>query len=279
VLTQLGTFLNRPDVRQRPVRLLARRIHLGLLDRFRPHLLRQDRVFQVSDGYRVQLPLDDDVARELYVHGAFEFGVGRQILKAAESTGTIIDVGAQFGTFTLLAARRLAGRGRVLAVEPNPVNRSRLDHHIELNRLQAEVLVVSDAVLDCEMETTIGSPSPENSGMSQLGVPGTVVKCRRLDDVVADLNLQQVSLIKIDVEGVEVEVLRGAADLIRRDQPSIIAELNDRRVVTVLEDEFHYTVKRINEDGTLSNLPSDVHCASEGTTVNILGVPSTNAIT
>jgi len=143
----------------------------------------------------------------------------------------IIDVGANFGMHSLYAAKRVAPSGVVYAFEPLPTNLSLLRHHVSLNDLKGNVEVIASAVSDSpEAELVFYSGldeadltatlAPHAQGCNQQRVPNT-----RLDDFALRLK-KPVRLVKIDVEGAEVAVLKGARKLLLKDRPLLIIEVH-----------------------------------------------------
>ena len=158
-----------------------------------------------------------------------EYRVLQQILSAG---GLFVDVGANFGTFSLLASRFVGSAGRVIAIEPQ----------VRLALLIEESLVLS-GVTNCEVtRAACGSAPGERSLLvpsmdsgragffeafsARPGHRRERVKVSTLDVLLADQNPQGKTLIKIDVEGSEMDVLDGAMETIDRLQPAIMIELN-----------------------------------------------------
>jgi len=147
--------------------------------------------------------------------------------------GTVIDVGAYAGVYTALAVA--AGAERVVAYEPNPVMFARLNATIEANQIEPQVVLRQIALSDvtgnfslmvlqgregtsgAHLETAISDPS-------YSWVRGGTVVSRKFVDEAAELGVKEISAIKIDVEGLETHVLRGAASLLARDRPPILLE-------------------------------------------------------
>ena len=206
---RLIDFLARPDVREAPVRLLTRRVAVALADRFAPGLLRRDATFQLSNGLRMTASLSDTVGRDLFVHGTFEWATVRNWEDMLQAGDTAVDVGAHVGTFTLSAARRVGPTGRVVAFEPNAKTRELLERNVRQNGFDDRVTVMPYALLDRDDRLPLGTPTESNSGMSRLGHGDTFVTCRRLDDVLAELDVARVRAIKMDVEGFEAQVIAG----------------------------------------------------------------------
>jgi FkbM family methyltransferase len=139
---------------------------------------------------------------------------------------TVVDVGANYGHFSLSAAANVGETGKVFAFEPNPVVFARLRTHIALNKLDS-VHVQNVGLADVERELELNVPQI-NSGEASFAETGyedaEVVTCPVLigDNVIGDT---ETTLIKIDVEGFEMRVLKGLEKTIARDKPWIITEV------------------------------------------------------
>jgi FkbM family methyltransferase len=194
------------------------------------------------------MPLSDTVGRELYVHGAFEWDCVGKVLEHLPPDGTFVDVGAHVGSFSLYAARAVGVGGRVFSIEPDVCNRARLVDHLAMNNLERIAQVVPFAVSDTECFLPLGSPSIENSGMSRLGVGDLLVECKTLDGLIDELDIHRFDVLKIDVEGYEAQVLRGGRRSIETFHPTIVSEVNDEEVLTVLVHELGYDVYLVSDD-------------------------------
>jgi FkbM family methyltransferase len=129
---------------------------------------------------------------------------------------TFVDVGANKGDFTLIAAKAVGELGRVLAFEPEPENCHWIRESIELNQYR-NVELLRLALADAEGVATlylgkksgwhslIASPKQQRAGGGAIRV-----RTQRLDEVLVERNCDRVDLVKIDVEGAELDVLRGA---------------------------------------------------------------------
>ena len=169
----------------------------------------------------------------VYFFGSYEPEI-RKVIKCVLHPGSVaIDVGANVGWHTLLMAARVREEGRVLAFEPNPTVRQRLCEAIELNRL-AQVSVHDCALSDTSGRVRFNAPmaSDPRAGTGCIaGRPGSSetdcmveVRCETLDNVLQSTELARVDFIKIDVEGWEWNVLRGASATLQRYRPHIVFE-------------------------------------------------------
>jgi FkbM family methyltransferase len=136
--------------------------------------------------------------------------------------GTMVDIGAWYGPW----ARRLVRRaGRVVVIEPTPL------HEVLRRTLPPAVDVIGAAASDHGGEAEIWLPSPDGAtrGVSSLHRRDIHRASATVPLVTVDgLGLRDVTFMKIDVDGHEVPVLRGAAETIRRDQPRLLIEVEQR---------------------------------------------------
>ena len=141
---------------------------------------------------------------------------------------TVVDVGANEGLFSLYFAKHAR---RVYALEPNPLCLARLRRLLP-RRVELLPVAASDRAGTAELRfdprnTGIGTIEGANSLQLNPGIGSidtTPVALARLDELVSE----PVSFIKIDVEGHEEAVLRGATGLIERDRPSFLIEVEER---------------------------------------------------
>jgi FkbM family methyltransferase len=131
---------------------------------------------------------------------------------------TVLDVGAHVGYYTVLASVLAGPRGRVLAFEPNPRNHGFLARHVAINRC-ANVELVQAAVSD-----TAGTARFDfgtGSGTGHLAPGGALeVRTVRLDEVCRERGITPAA-VKIDVEGAELQVLRGAEQTLGAARPVV----------------------------------------------------------
>lgn len=137
--------------------------------------------------------------------------------------GTAIDCGANIGNHTLFFAGVMGLR--TLAVEPVPRNHQILRQAIDLNALSDVAEIVPKALAETPGKVNMVLDNPGNFGMFKVGDgQGQIVEATTLDLLAADLG-DPVKLVKIDVEGFQDNVIRGATEMLGRDKPLIAAEL------------------------------------------------------
>jgi FkbM family methyltransferase len=161
------------------------------------------------DQASLDLDLEDVTEREIY-RGLKEAAERYFIWTCTEPGGVVVDVGANIGLMTVIAANRVGPRGRVYSVEPNPAIRERLAAN---TRQLPNVEILPFAVGSDVGEASLSVPSG-HSGLASLAhasVGGTevVVPVRRLDDVLPVR--VRIGMMKIDVEGFEGPAIMGAS--------------------------------------------------------------------
>lgn len=213
---------------------------------------RKKSLLRVRRGPGIGLMFEINPRWEIHVwEGDYELAV-QQILVDRLMLGTVFyDVGAGFGFYSSLAARLGA---RVFAFEPDEENAKSLRRHAELNALTPRIEIVRVAVLATSGVTHF-EPAPQERGhgngqVSEGRGQSIIVHCTSLDDFVSLNPLP--NLIKIDVEGSESDVLRGAEELLDRCRPSVICEVHDAANALFVSDWFEgkrYSVEYIGNRG------------------------------
>lgn len=184
-------------------------------------------------GARLFVDLSDHVIGLSIVRDQYEaeeIAFARRMLRPGD---TAIDVGAHIGFFTMHMASAVGPSGRVYAFEPLPANAALLERSIAENRFEDRVSVGRAAVGAASGEATLTyAEETLNSGGAYLLKDGSeplAGNVRRAVPLVAldGMPLRRpVRLIKMDVEGAEPQVIRGAARLLREDRPTILSELH-----------------------------------------------------
>lgn len=150
----------------------------------------------------------------------------RALLKPGDN---ILDIGANMGCMAVVAASRVAPRGRVLAFEASPQILPNLKRNIALNRC-ANVDIHPFAVSDKSGTVTFNIAAESRSALSSMRSLGDNGEAVEVPSIAIDSLLPQlprIKLIKIDIEGAEQLALQGMTGLLKRDRPYLIVELTD----------------------------------------------------
>jgi FkbM family methyltransferase len=145
--------------------------------------------------------------------------------------GVAVDVGANWGIHSLYLSRLAGGDGLVIAIEPFPPAFSDLQWHLAANGCR-NVRALPVALSDRDGTSTFLPGESSCTGrlgdsLSAVAVEaGTVVSTRTLDDVIEEVGVARLDLVKIDVEGAEGRVLRGAERAVTRFRPALVIDLH-----------------------------------------------------
>jgi FkbM family methyltransferase len=176
--------------------------------------------------------LRDPIGFHLAISGSYERTAVDFVLKQLAPGMTFVDVGANIGVFTISAARRVDPLGTVVAIEASPSIFSYLVRNVRLNDL-GNVRLIRCAALDRNEPNVPFYEAPvSHFGMGalapQFGSRPIAVPARTLDDILADEGIRRVGVLKVDVEGYEAAVFRGAEHLLTgTSAPIVVFEFCD----------------------------------------------------
>ena len=248
-----------------PNRLFARAADMGLV---RPIW------FEFQSGLWMQLDIRDLVQETLLLECVWEPKTTRYLCDTLGLGQVFLDVGANAGYFSLLASRCVGESGKVLAIEPNPAMAEQLRHNARRSartNITIEEVACSDSTKICNLY--VGNAyNTGNSSLSDDNLAWTrsvKVNCTTVDLLMEKYGVERVHLVKIDVEGAELQVLRGMATTLKRLRPKIITELSPS-----LLKGFSVTLSAVREylrGLGYSMTPLEADC--KGRTTNYICVP------
>jgi FkbM family methyltransferase len=200
-------------------------------------------VVRLPWGHPLEVSTTEFIGRAIWTQGIHELNVCEAIARLVHEGDTVVDVGANVGFVTSLMAKTVGATGRVVAFEPHPGLYRRLCENIARFTADDSGRVTSKAVAlcDCEGDDWLVFDSEKfsrNSGTAGLQAASFAVGSERLRVQAGKLdsfiNDEVVALLKIDVEGAELRVLRGAEKA-----------LAERRIRTVVYEDFSYETSGI----------------------------------
>jgi len=180
-------------------------------------------------GYSIRVDLSDYIQRTIYLN-AFEPRESALVRDYLKPGMTFVDVGANVGYFSLMAASLVGVEGTVVAFEPSPYAFDRLARTIEDNQL-TQVRAIQAALGDSSGTLQIFVPKlPGNHTPTMVANDGgnpINVATHTLDEFLGDCGIDRIDLMKIDVEGFEPNVLRGAKSYLENGKiNAILIEFN-----------------------------------------------------
>ena len=209
------------------------------------------------------------------VSGALHFGVyekaeTRFFQSACRDGMTFLDVGANLGYYTALAARAVGPNGRVLAVEPDPDSFGYLEQTIAANavgNVEAFPVAASDAPATLPLYISTDNRGDNRLYASGEDRPQVEVAARPLDALLRENKIDTVDLIKIDVQGYEPKVIAGLRETITASPNlTLLTEFWPQGIDEAGEDaneflqtlrELGLTLHELQPDGSLAELTDD----------------------
>jgi len=168
--------------------------------------------------------------------GAYENSEWQFVSRFLKIGWTVLDIGAHHGFYTILASKKVGIAGRVIAFEPSPRENKRLSMHVRLNQCH-NVKVEPLALGNQECTAPFFIVDNGNSGCNSLRTPAVseststiTVGTSSLDVYLKRQGIDHVDFIKIDAEGAELEIFKGAKLFLdRKPRPVLMAEVEDIR--------------------------------------------------
>ncbi len=180
-------------------------------------------------GFKINVNPESDkgVDAEIYLYGTYELGTAHILGNILQKGDSFIDVGANIGFFTLMASLIVTSSGKVYAFEPYSKSLDLLNVNIKLNDIGN--ISVYDFALGADMSEKRIYPEPGNRGGSSLiknesnqGDGSELVHVKALNEIQEVVMDQTIKARKIDVEGWELEVLKGCSTLFNLDNPPVL---------------------------------------------------------
>jgi FkbM family methyltransferase len=210
-------------------RVIYHAVHAG-----RALLGRTDRQIIVRNGVTYDLDLSQGIDFAIYLAGMFERNTAVALSKLTEPSSLVLDIGANIGAHTLHLASLVGPKGSVMAFEPTDFAFGKLRRNLDLNPSLASRV----EAFHCFLASNDGASVPDaiysswplalESGLhtKHLGreMKTESAQARSLDSILAERD-RKVQLVKLDVDGFECDVLRGATLMLRDARPIFVMEL------------------------------------------------------
>src|SRR5215207_11507363 len=248
-------------------RIVYHAVHAG-----RTLLGRSDRQIVVRDGITYDLDLAQGIDFAIYLGNIYERQTRTALRELVIPGALVLDIGANIGAHTLPLARHVGPNGRIIAFEPTDFAFRKLNRNLELNPELASRVTACHCFLTATnsdrapLAVYSSWPLAQEPGLhaKHLGreMRTEAVQARSLDSVLSELGDGRVQLVKLDVDGFECEVLRGATRLLSHTRPVFVMELApyvlDERGTSLDELLAFFTPNRytFSDERTRKRLPS-----------------------
>jgi FkbM family methyltransferase len=262
-LGAIRTLSRAPEFRERPLTTIGRAAAWSM----RRRLGRQQAIPIAGSRLRVALPND------WWSWNHFVFRERRPtelellwLLEQLENDMVAVDVGAHYGTWMAMMGDAVGPGGRVVAFEPTKSTMAVLKSTLELNQM-TQVTAIQSAVSDRSGEASLHLKlgSPDMNSFGPVGKSSEMVRVVTLDEVLTAEGIHRVDALKVDTEGNEELVFRGATSLLRRHHPIVVFEVNPSATEAMrlrpegawqFLVEIGYEIYRLDERGRLVHLPT-----------------------
>ena len=234
--------------------LCATRTRAKLLGRAASIL--SNRTRRISAGPGAGLRIGAAAASADYSLGTNELPVQVALVDALGPGDVFLDVGANVGFFSLLAARLVGPGGGVYAIEPVPTNVRHIEANVRRNAFENVFVIEAAATGEAGTATLLLAKHPGGAAIASAGPPpdpaGELqVRTVSIDGLVASGQIPAPNVVKIDVEGAELDVLAGMGITLREHRPVLVCEVDGRDGATV-------DAKRLEVEGALEAAGYDI---------------------
>lgn len=202
--------------------------HVTLMGLLNPPLTGKREVTTKLRRYGLKFSYDPDsyIGQFIFYRGIFEEAILRKIEQHLNPGDTFVDIGANIGLHSVVASKLVGPKGQVVAFEPAAAARARLAGNLALNQI-SNVTVHGSALGRAEGEAKLYNLDPTNDGQATLAYAPNArsehVKVQTLDSLGLCPNV-----MKIDVEGAEMEVLSGGVNTLKYFRPVLFLECIDQ---------------------------------------------------
>ena len=235
--------------------LLSRLVFLSQLP-----LLLPDHHFLVNcHGSKMYIDLNTAPIMMDMAFGVYEYWKTQLFFEFVKDGMTILDIGAYKGNYSILFAKLMHNRGKVLAFEPDPDNCNWLSKNIQVNNYKC--IEIYQCALSNKEGAAIfypgdgmGSLVPSHSSwMPEIQRGPITVQTRMLDNVLNKENIGDVHIIKMDVEGADLQVLKGAEHTLRSNNVQLFMDVDvtsnaERKELFELLESYGYEIYRLGRE-------------------------------
>ena len=218
-----------------------------------------------GNDLKINLDVNEWIQQQIFFFGIYDIN-GISYLRNTLKTGDVfIDIGANIGSYSLIASELVKDKGKVISFEPTKLCYRKLNDNISLNKLN-NIKTEKLAVYHQSGFINLHISNSDNLGMSSIlhhdAEIGNIEKVETitLDKYIIDNKISKINLIKLDIEGAEYYALKGMLNTLEKYKPNIIIEISpdvlssgeiSRDDILNLLKSINYFPNKINENGEI----------------------------
>lgn len=205
---------------------------------------------------RIDAPRESVIGRSIYRTGIWEPEMTAMAQKKIQPGWHILDIGAHIGYYTLLFGAHCAPEGAVAAFEPSTEAFNSLNDNIELNQMKH----ISTFRLALSNHRGYAVMKSENRGLmlqDEEGTPEETTEMIPFDDFWPTLNWSRLDLVKIDVEGAEMDILVGMENVLQRFHPHLFVEIHPLYLKKIFHSSADNVLRLLTEKHHYHLVPVD----------------------
>lgn len=218
-----------------------------------------DKVYKkrLHDNFYMLLNPTEHIQQQLFWYGYYEKELGDLMKKTVKPGDVFLDIGANIGYFSLLVANN-SPSVKVISFEPVAGLFQNMNENISLNNIK-NIATVNAATGEITEEKELFISAPDNLGMSSFHQPENYsgkkesVKVVAIDDWFKTSGLSKIDVIKLDVEGSELAALKGMKEVLQKQKPVLIVEVNPETLsmFNLKPSDIYDYLKQLNFEGFL----------------------------
>ena len=221
------------------------------------------------NGIHYNLDISDII--DWYIYYGFREKSKELLLENIKENDTVIDVGANVGEISLRAANIVGNKGgKIYSFEPDLINFNRFLNNIKINAVK-NITPINKGLGNVDGVFNLSVVDENNRGMNRIvesneSLNTSKIEVTILDNYIKLKNITRVDLIKIDTEGFEMNVIKGAKNLLKRFRPILFIELDEKNLIDQNSSpkeiikhliNLNYNIVNANNNDTIS-LNSDL---------------------
>lgn len=212
---------------------------------------------RLHDNFYMLLNPTEHIQQQLFWYGHYEKELGELLKKVVRPGDVFLDLGANIGYFSLLVAIN-SPSANIISFEPVKDLFQNMNDNISLNNIK-NISTINAAAGEINEEKDLFISTPDNSGMSSFHQPENYsgkkesVKVVSIDEWFKTSALSKIDIIKLDIEGSELAALKGMKEVLQKQKPILIVEVNPETLLmfNLKPSDLYDYLNQLNFEGFL----------------------------